>query len=150
MKSKLTLLLIILFTYLSTFCQKPAATTEEEYNYCVRGYRTMLTEGLDMKKGYHFESLFDKTEGNYSFDAKLFIRDDKKEVAAILIVAKSNAWGNVYYHCIPHDNERLLNAYWSDLAAWDRPMLFSFAKVMTSYHGSLIPAINEMQKLLKK
>lgn len=149
MNTKLILLVITLMCVSTTIAQKPAPTTEEEYNYCVRGYKTMLSEGLDMKKGYHFENLFEKSDGAYSFNAKLFIRDDKKEVAAILIVAKSNAWGNIYYHCIPHDNETLLKAYWSDLGAWDKPMLFAFTKVMTGFYGALIPSVVEMQKKIK-
>jgi hypothetical protein len=150
MKSKLGLLFFVLMSSLNSFSQKPAPTTEEEYNYCIKGYRIMLSEKLDMKKGYHFENLFEKEEGKYSFNARLFIRDDKKEIAAILIIAKSSLWGNTYFHCIPHGNEKLLKAYWSDLGAWDKSMLLSFAKIMTANYGALVPAANEMQKRIKK
>lgn len=145
---KLTSLLLLILCSFGAIAQKIAPTTEEEYNYCVRGYKTMLAEGLDMKKGYRFENIFEKGEGGYSFNLKLFMREDKKEVAAILVIAKS-PWGNTYYHCIPYDNEMLLNKYWSDLGAWDKPMLLSFTKLITAYFGALLPNVNEIQKQIK-
>ena len=150
MKFKMPVFLITILFSFSCLAQRPSPTTDEEYNYCVRGYQTMISSGLDMKKGYVFENLFDVKDGNYSFTAKLLLREQKKEVAAIMIITKSAISGRTYYHCLPHDNNQLLNAYFSDLGDWDKSLLFSFTKVMTGNFGSLVPESVEMQKKIKK
>ena len=153
MKFKSTLCLICLaMLSMQSFAQKPvlAPTTEDEYNFCVRGYQVQTSSGLDMKKGYSFRDIFtDKKVDNYQFTAKLLIRDDKKEVAAILIIAKSLVWNKTYFHCIPHENEKLLETYWQDLGAWDKPMLLAYSKIIAAYFGSLVPATYELEKRIK-
>lgn len=150
MKFKFPAFLITILFSLSCLAQRPSPTTEEEYNYCVRGYQTMISSGLDMKKGYLFEDLREVKDGNYSFTLKLLVREQKKEVAAIMIITKSAISGRTYYHCIPHDNSQLLNAYFSDLGDWDKLLLFSFSKVMTANFGALLPDAYEMKKMIKK
>ncbi len=135
---------------LSGLAQKASPTTEEEYNYCVKGYQTMISGGLEMKKGYSIQNYITAGEGNYAFSIKIFFREQKKEVAALIIIAKSNVSGNVYYHCIPHDNDQLMSSYWSDLSDWDKPMLLSFTKIMMNYFGALIPKVVDDEKALRK
>ena len=151
MKSIFISLLFFLGSSFDVRAQRNSApNTEEEYNYCIKGYQVQTSSGLDMKKGYSFKDMFsDKQVDNYQFTGKLLIRDDKKEVAAILLIAKSLVWGKTYYHCIPHDNERLLAAYWSDLGSWDKPMMFAYSKIVTTYFGNMIPALFEMEKKIK-
>lgn len=110
----------------------------------------MISSGLDMKKGYLFEDVREVKDGNYSFAIKLLVREQKKEVAAILVIARSAVSGRSYYHCIPHDNNQLLMTYFSDLGDWDKTMLFSFAKVMAANFGALLPDAYEMKKMIKK
>jgi hypothetical protein len=53
--------LLLLIFLISFFFSKSQNTTEEEYNWMNKGYKVMITSGLDMKRGYFFdEDLFYK------------------------------------------------------------------------------------------
>src|SRR5579863_6326910 len=87
----LSLLMLISF---STIAQTimPASTTEEEYNYLTKGYATQVSDGLDMKKGYHFKDIGSVKQSNYEFTFKELVRESTNEVAGILVITRSFAW----------------------------------------------------------
>lgn len=80
-------------------------TTQEEFNFLVNGYKTMVESGLDMKKGYSFKDTMAFTEtsgGNqYSIWFMNMVRDNDKSLAGILSIVKSNTWNKTYYIGIP-------------------------------------------------
>jgi hypothetical protein len=78
-------------------------TTEEEFNWMNKGYKVMITSGLDMKKGYYFEDSqgFSSISGNYEIEYKFLKREKDNSLAGILIAAKSSINGNVNYYGMP-------------------------------------------------
>lgn len=125
-------------------------TTEEEYNYVTKGYKVQIESGLDMKKGYAFEELFEETNGDYNFTVSCLIREPKKEIAAILVKTKSSISGKVYYFCIPHGNEELNEKYYQDLTGWDYGITKAYNYVMSTKLSEFIALANEMEKRIKK
>jgi hypothetical protein len=93
-------ILISFIIFIQTYGQK---TTEEEYNWMSKGYKVMITSGLDMKKGYIFDDTqeYGETIGNYSFTYKFLKREKDKSLTGVVIVAKSNVSGNTYYYGLP-------------------------------------------------
>ncbi len=75
-------------------------TTETEYNYVKKGYKTQIEQGLDMKKGYTFKELHTNFYGTYKMKFKGLYRDGQTYPCAILIVMEYD--GDVDYVCIPH------------------------------------------------
>lgn len=140
------LLLVVLCLLISfSFSQKanpapvastPAPTSTEEYNFAIKGYRIQTEGGLDPKKGYHFNDLFEKQLGGYDFTAKTLIREQKNEAAAILIIVNSKVSQKDYYVCIPFDNPELFQRYWGDLSLWEKPMLLAYTEIVTLYLGA--------------
>ncbi len=117
--------------------KQPAPTTEDEYNYVTKGYEMQTSSGLDMKKGYHFTDMFERKQGNYLFTGKYLVRESANEVAAIMVIAKSDVSRKTYYICIPYNNEQLVSRYWADLSAWDKPITTAYTQVLTLYLGGL-------------
>ncbi|WP_431213905.1 hypothetical protein ACQ86N_03160 [Puia sp. P3] len=128
------------------FAALPAPTTEEEYNYITRGYQTQVSQGLDMKKGYHFANLFDTKISNYTFTAKALIRDVSNEIAGILIITHSQIWDKTYYMCIPHGNEQLANRYLSDLNNWDKQITTAYCQLVSLGFGNALASAYEAEK----
>jgi len=150
MKNYTALLILILGSILNCSAQNHVApTTEEEYNYITKGYQTQISDGLDMKKGYHFKDMFDVRRGNYQFTTKELFRESTDEVAGILVIAKSFVSNRTYYLCIPHDNQILIERYWNDIGQWDREMSIMYSQVFTLGYGEVVAAIHEDKKLLK-
>jgi len=114
----------------------PAPTSTEEYNFVTKGYRIQTEGGLDPKKGYHFNDLFEKQLGLYNFDAKTLIREQKNEAAALLIIVNSKVSQRDYYICIPFDNAELFQRYWGDLSGWEKPLLLAYTEIVTLYLGA--------------
>ncbi|TRX16739.1 hypothetical protein [Flavobacterium franklandianum] len=106
-----------------------AQTTEIEYNYLTKGYQETVTKGLDLKQGYELKDMFVHNETNYQFDFKLFNEQSTKKTKAILVIATSKTWGNVYYLCLPISNLDLQLKYNDYLQTWDKDILraYSFA-----------------------
>jgi hypothetical protein len=140
--------LIFIFLFLSTvfnsFAQKifipPTQTTDEEYNYLTKGYKIQTESGLDMKKGYKFESMETITEDNYSFKYQALIREGKNEVAGIsVIITIRYAIGapKVYYLCIPVRNPNLLSLYANDLKTIDERAIKPFLKYTSGLMASM-------------
>ena len=152
MKSLLACLLLFLATYFNSFGQNAASsapTTEEEYNYLTKGYQAQVSEGLDMKKGYHFKEMGSMRQSNYEFTMKLLIRESTNEIGGILVITKSLVWNKTYYLCIPHGNQALVNRYWADLNAWDRPISIAYGQVMSVLFGGVMTEAYNMEKKLK-
>ncbi|MCK7541682.1 MAG: hypothetical protein MZV63_67745 [Marinilabiliales bacterium] len=45
--------------------------------------------GLDMKRGYLMQEMGSVKDGPYSFDFKSLIREEKNELAAVLVIIRS-------------------------------------------------------------
>ncbi len=101
MKTKLFLTAVL--ATMICFNASAQNTTEEEYNWMTKGYKTMVASGLDMKKGYYFDdgAEFSKGWSAYKFTFKLLKRVKDKTIAGTLVIATSNSSGNTYYYCIP-------------------------------------------------
>lgn len=115
-------------------------TTTEEYNYLTRGYKTQLESGLDMKKGYMFgDGSQPITYGNYTFQFRPLVREATGEIAAILLVATSKAWGNnIYYFCLPRNNHELSTRHITELRTLDAAMIRAYAEVTSLMLGEFM------------
>ena len=129
---KVTLLFALLVTSLS-FSQ----TTNDEYNYMVKGYQIQASSGLDMKKGYKLEDLTTVEKGSYSFNFKAFLRTDNT-LAGVLVVAVSKSWGNKYYIGIPIGNDYLIPYYESEVSKWDEPMTTAYAYAVSQLYMNVL------------
>lgn len=127
-----------------------APTTEEEYNYVTKGYKTQIESGLDMKKGYKFQELGEEAIGDYEFTIMCLIRTSSNEVAALLIKTKSENSGKTYYFCIPHDNSDLSERYFKDLSGWDYGITKAYSYFLSTKLGDIVAVANEIEKKLKK
>jgi|MDTD01.2.fsa_nt_gb hypothetical protein len=87
-----------------------AQTTQEEYNYLTKGYKTQIESGLDMKKGYKLidYGVYEIKEGNQTrqCEFKGLIKDGQTKPCAVLMIFKRTDLPNgaVYYICIPSAN----------------------------------------------
>ena len=84
------------------------ATTDDEYNYVVKGYQAQVEGGLDMKKGYILKDLGDwsalYTDGTRGFKfIGLYRSTDTKPCAIMAIYQKKDNGKLSYqeYYCIP-------------------------------------------------
>ena len=93
-------------------------TTLEEYNYITKGYKVQMESGLDMKKGYELEDIDKQSTQERTAELKILyrIKDNKKEIAAYMVVYKRSGSPNEYI-CIPHPNsdEEISGKYWTQL-----------------------------------
>jgi hypothetical protein len=155
---KLIIMRKLLFTLLAFNCivifgqttDKPASTTEEEYNYLTKGYKVQIESGLDMKKGYVFQDFAKVTRGKYDFDFKLLYREGKKEIAGYLVITHSRISGKTYYNCIPINNPELLERYYNDIYLWDSGILAQYCYVISGFLGTVTSSANELDKQSKK
>jgi len=151
---KALLITLITFSSIAVFGQfgpdttatGPSPTTEAEYNYLTKGYKVQIESGLDMKKGYTIDDATVVRRNSYTFDIKFLMREKNNEMAAILIIAKSETWGNIYYICLPINNPDLVNKYYASIAAWDKALLLEYSLVTSSMFSSMSSALNEAQK----
>jgi hypothetical protein len=125
------------------------ATTDEEYNYVTRGYAAQVSQGLDMKKGYHFNNIGSVRHGDYNFDVKVLMRETSNEIAAVLVIVKSLIWNKTYYICIPHGDTNLENRYNIDTGNWDLPLTKAFSQVFTLAFGGSMANMYECEKRAK-
>lgn len=124
----------------------PSPTTEAEYNYLTKGYKVQIESGLDMKKGYTIVDASVVRRSSYTFDIKFLMREKNNEMAGILIITKSETWGNTYYICLPINNPDLINKYYASIAAWDKSLLLEYTLVTSSMFASMSSAVNEAEK----
>ena len=98
-----TLLFVMLFSAFNLIGQ----TTQEEYNYITKGYKTQVESGLDMKKGYNLINLGSSSLsiGNEKrvTEFKGLVKDGQTKPCAIMMIYKRTDISNgaVYYICIP-------------------------------------------------
>jgi hypothetical protein len=114
---KTFLLNTLLFTISISFSQeeKINVTSLDEYNYMTKGYKIQKSSGLDMKKGYDLENIQNITKGNYIFSFNSLIRNEKKELAGILIIAYSDVSGRTYHLGMPINNSELQSHFENDI-----------------------------------
>lgn len=124
MKTKSVLFsLLILLSLMFSFDTVNAQTSLEEYNYVTKGYKIQIESGLDMKKGYEFEAIDEKSTDIRSAKLNALHRvlpTGKKEIAAYLIIY--NRTGNpTEYICVPHpqSSEEIMGKYWTQLYPGD-------------------------------
>ncbi|MBZ5858373.1 hypothetical protein [Flavihumibacter profundi] len=74
-------------------------TTQEEYLYLVKGYKTTIESGLDIKKGYSIsDTVSFTTQGNkYGFTFMNLIRQNNKSLAGTIILAYSSISDKHYF-----------------------------------------------------
>lgn len=129
-------MLLIMFSVAIYSQDKPKGTTQEEYNYMTKGYQIQLSSGLDVKKGYRIEDLYNFDANPYNFEFKAFVRDNNT-LAGIILVSTSKLWGNVYYSAIPVNNDELLANFNARLLDWDEPMVTAYGYASTSLMSNL-------------
>lgn len=111
MKGVIILLFITLASTLS------AQTTMEEYNYLTKGLKIQIDSGLDMKKGYAIDTIYDN---ELTLCALLRLKPSGKEVAAYLIMLyPADYYGgasDVEFICIPRaETPEMQERFVSDL-----------------------------------
>lgn len=141
---KITLLICLTFTTILSaqrnddIVDNYPSTTIEEYNYLTKGYRIQKDSGLDMKSGYSFVNLSTKVRGSYTFFFKALKRDEKNEVAAILVQAYSDVSGKTYYLAMPFNNQMLKDKFEDDIRDWDESMTTAFAQAWSDMSSNLM------------
>lgn len=120
MKNFFLLIALCLLNFTEIFSQ---GTTQEEYNYCVKGYKAQIENGLDMKKGYTFtdlgiffgdamtaeqlvDNLTNELEGKKGksirkCEFKGLIRAGQKNPCAIMMIYQNITSMSTEYVCIP-------------------------------------------------
>jgi hypothetical protein len=93
-------------------------TTNEEYNYCVKGYATTIKEGLDIKKGYKVENVETSYRGDRTTEFKALIDIAKKKPIAYIMIFTNKGYPASYY-CIPSNgsNGEIMTKAYQDMMA---------------------------------
>lgn len=100
----------MLFTSLLICLAATGQTTQEEYNYITKGYKTQIEQGLDMKKGYSFKDIDTSytttgTEKRECIFKALYKTSEIKPCAILMIYKRTDiSTGVTYYICIPSYN----------------------------------------------
>ncbi|KAB2913524.1 MAG: hypothetical protein F9K23_17010 [Bacteroidetes bacterium] len=98
---------IIIALLLAVSLPAISQTTQEEYNYITKGYKTQVESGLDMKKGYSFKDYgtFTIEEGKEKrqCEFKGLFRDGQTKPCAVMMIFRRTDISNgaVHYICIP-------------------------------------------------
>ena len=150
MKYSFFLTALLLISSLSFVQGQTSPTTEEEYNYVTKGYKIQNDAGLDMKKGYELQSFGQYNEGSYSFEFRILFRTTSKEIAGIMVIAKSQSWGNTYYLCIPHENDYLKQRYNSFLDSWDGNICRAYSKVLSHHLSKIVMAAYDYELKMRE
>ncbi len=113
------------------------STTEAEYNYMVKGYKTQLEQGLDIKQGYTVSETSEvKIGSDYTFYFTSLKRTKDNSYAGIIVKAISHSWGNTYWYGIPFKNYVLFEKFMSSMSSLDESMTKSFFKAFSYYNLS--------------
>ncbi|MEI6750466.1 MAG: hypothetical protein WCM93_15020 [Bacteroidota bacterium] len=99
---KCTLFLIIVVFVSLTFSVKSTCgqTTQEEYNYVTKGYKTQIESGLDMKKGYSLKEITTASVGVRNVVLKGLYRTSSNVLCAIMIEYTKSGEATQYF-CAP-------------------------------------------------
>jgi hypothetical protein len=139
-KSLLTALFIVNIITVS----KSQNITETEYQYLTKGLKTTFEQGLDIKSGYQIGMDYFTYIGDYSFDFKQLLRNDRTIVGDYVDI-KSNVSGRTYQVGIPNDlgyYPKLL----TQLSIFDAALTRSFFTALYDYNMNFI---NKAQTGLK-
>jgi hypothetical protein len=146
MKTLLTIFSITIFSICNLSAQaklglasKNRITTEEEYNYMTKGYQVQISSGLDMKKGYEFDTEVPITISSYTFTYMplLKINQQTKENVGLMVKAYSTVSGRTYYFCIPTGNDALISQSFAHITELDEAMTTSFFKSYILFQNKL-------------
>ncbi len=132
---------LINFRGITLNAQNFGETTLEEYNYLTKGLKKTLSDGLDIKSGYKLKELYQQDSKGYTFAFSSFIKKDKHELVGISVIATSKDWGNVYYLCIPFQNENLNSEYLKFLKTWDAPILSEYSLALSSLFQTVLKSV---------
>lgn len=121
-------------------------TTNDEYNYMVKGYPLAVSSSMDIKSGYEVKDFTRYESDSYTFEYKFFIRQKDKSLAGIILKATSKSWGNVYDLAIPINNQELLANINSQLLLWDESMVTAYSKGATFLNSELVKYYYSTQK----
>jgi hypothetical protein len=93
-------------------------TTEEEYNYMVKGYSATLAQGLDIKKGYSINPSTKKSTrivgamANYDYDFISLDRTTNGNAGLIVKMVSDGSWsGGTYYFGVANCRGEILNKF---------------------------------------
>jgi hypothetical protein len=102
---KLAISICLLFICVSS--GKAQNTTQEEFNYMSKGFARMISEGLDLKKGYFLSDTaqFSIEKEKYRFTFLNLKRVADKSLAGTIVIVKSSVSNNIYYLGIPAANK---------------------------------------------
>lgn len=137
-------LLLTLLTSSEIFCQLDSSliraipTTMEEYNYMTKGYKIQVESGLDMKKGYYFVDMGEHKIGNYVFNVKKLVRENRQELAGTLIISHAEISGKTYYTAIPVNNAELMKLYGAEVGKWDSGLTSAYCYLISAYLSDYI------------
>jgi hypothetical protein len=141
---------ILLFLTLNSFAQmsngnkfantekgnSQTGTTQEEYLYMTKGFKTQEENGLDPKKGYLIKKPINIDMTNYSFEYFELIRESNNSSAGYIVKAISKVWGNTYYFGFPNNNNELLTKTFEEITKLDEAMttsfFYSYCKLITN------------------
>jgi hypothetical protein len=84
----------------STVAEPQHPTTEEEYNFCVTGYKLQLQMKLPMKKGYDITHLAEVERAERKCVFKTLFREGEKQPCAMIMIY-DRPRANPEYFCIP-------------------------------------------------
>ena len=99
-----------------------AQTTQEEYNYLTKGYKTQIESGLDMKKGYKFidYGVYEIKEGNQTrqCEFKGLIKDGQTKPCAVLMILNALIYPTVQYIIYVFLMQMRMKAFGSKPMTW--------------------------------
>jgi hypothetical protein len=133
--------LLLLSALMYTLSAKSQNTTQEEYNFMIKGYQQMLESGLDMKKGYLLaDTAHFTTQGQkYSFTFLNLVRQKDRSLAGTIILANSKSWNRKYYlgmmaanNELYIDHEKTLMVQISNFG-WDTNIKTAFLQSLAEY-----------------
>lgn len=133
--------LLLISLLIGSLSVKSQNTTQEEYNFMIKGYQQMLESGLDMKKGYLLaDTMRFTTQGQkYDFTFINLIRQKDHSLAGTIIFAESKTWNRKYYlgmvaagNNLSIDHEKTLMVQISNLA-WDTNIRTAFLQSLAEY-----------------
>ncbi len=112
-------------------------TTTEEYNYISKGLATMVSQGLDMKKGYKIYN--EKTtkcvvDDSNQFDYTPLIREKDNSVAGIIV--KYNNKKDKFY-CIPNQVGAEFDSLYQEIYLFEYRKLIAFFKANIMYYNRI-------------
>lgn len=81
------------------------------------GYEKIVKDGGDIKRGYVLKAGVDKKVKTTTFVFKPFVREEKNEIAALLLVIKIDRFNlkTTYYLCIPRNSPELSERFVKEL-----------------------------------